>query len=259
MSSKNVSTYAEQWFSADDLAALRVPGLPGTGKSIREKAQAEGWRYREVPGRGGRGGVKREYAPSAEVLELVKLRLLAKSFESYRQTVGAGEPLATTKLSFVAEYNNQGPGADYVEGLIEICPEDVEEALRLGGAPVVVAARPASRSESTPRTDGTLSIHDGAVSIDGKRMPWLLAAPVNLVYLMEASWQVRDALSEQSPTADIVERATQAYQVLQVLCGGNWQRYEDAIGDVDVVKAFLDLCQAVQKASSADGKASASD
>lgn len=49
-------------YSAGEIAALRLPGLPSSIRGI-EKAAARGeWPYREVPARGGRTGKRREYA-----------------------------------------------------------------------------------------------------------------------------------------------------------------------------------------------------
>ncbi|MDP1592354.1 MAG: DNA-binding protein, partial [Prosthecobacter sp.] len=44
------------WFSACDLVGL--PGLPKAKRSIRRRADAEGWQFREVE---GNGGTRREF------------------------------------------------------------------------------------------------------------------------------------------------------------------------------------------------------
>ena len=36
-------------YSAAELAASALPGLPGTERNIRAKADREGWPYQEVP------------------------------------------------------------------------------------------------------------------------------------------------------------------------------------------------------------------
>lgn len=50
---------SERWYGAAELAGL--PGLPGTERRVRSKADAEGWRHRPRLGRGG----GREYAFSS--------------------------------------------------------------------------------------------------------------------------------------------------------------------------------------------------
>lgn len=47
-----------EWFDAAELAALRLPSLPGTKAGITRLASAAGWRRREQR---GRGGVRFEY------------------------------------------------------------------------------------------------------------------------------------------------------------------------------------------------------
>lgn len=44
---------ANDWLTARELAELALPGLPGTERRIREKADREGWQSRKRAGRGG--------------------------------------------------------------------------------------------------------------------------------------------------------------------------------------------------------------
>jgi hypothetical protein len=48
----------QEWYTAADLAELRLPGLPGTKAGITRLAAASEWRRREQR---GRGGVRFEY------------------------------------------------------------------------------------------------------------------------------------------------------------------------------------------------------
>lgn len=52
-------------YSAAELAALQLPGLPGTERGLVHRATVSGWDFREVPARGGRNGTRREYAVTA--------------------------------------------------------------------------------------------------------------------------------------------------------------------------------------------------
>lgn len=56
-------------YSAAELAAMRLPGLPETKANMRAKAERDGWPFIEVK---GVGGTRREYAPSAQVIEAIK-------------------------------------------------------------------------------------------------------------------------------------------------------------------------------------------
>lgn len=54
-----------RWYTAAEIAALALPGLPGTERNIRRRAAAENWPYRERQGRGG----GREYPATALPLD----------------------------------------------------------------------------------------------------------------------------------------------------------------------------------------------
>lgn len=56
-----------KWYSAKDLAALGVRGLPRSERRIHDVARRENWPSREVKTRGGRRGVRSEYQPPADV------------------------------------------------------------------------------------------------------------------------------------------------------------------------------------------------
>ncbi|SMF41970.1 Mu DNA-binding domain-containing protein [Tistlia consotensis] len=63
----------KEWFSAAELAALGLPGLPATRQGINRAARQRGWRFREVP---ARSGFRCEYhvttLPAAAFDDLVK-------------------------------------------------------------------------------------------------------------------------------------------------------------------------------------------
>ncbi|WP_295756110.1 Mu transposase C-terminal domain-containing protein [Undibacterium sp.] len=56
-------------YSAAELAGMHLPGLPATSFNINAKASRDGWPFNEVK---GRGGLRREYAPPAEVLAAIR-------------------------------------------------------------------------------------------------------------------------------------------------------------------------------------------
>lgn len=50
------------WFSAAEIAAAGLPGVPGTKQNVIARAKREGWKSRP---RRGRGGGREYYLPSA--------------------------------------------------------------------------------------------------------------------------------------------------------------------------------------------------
>lgn len=49
-------------YSAAELAAMKLPGLPANERRMRDRATKEKWASRQVPGKGGKGGMRTEYA-----------------------------------------------------------------------------------------------------------------------------------------------------------------------------------------------------
>lgn len=70
-----VSTDTENWFSAGELALLGerfVAGIPTTMRGCTRMAQRKGWVSRKMPCQGGKGGMRTEYQPPADVLALIR-------------------------------------------------------------------------------------------------------------------------------------------------------------------------------------------
>lgn len=57
-------------YCAAELAALKIEGYPGTERGMNKRADAGQWPYREVPGRGGPRGVRREFLRAGLPTEL---------------------------------------------------------------------------------------------------------------------------------------------------------------------------------------------
>lgn len=60
-------------YSAAELAGMALPGLPNTRQAFEIRAEKQQWNFIEVKSR-GRNGIRREYAPPAEVLEAIKTK-----------------------------------------------------------------------------------------------------------------------------------------------------------------------------------------
>ncbi|MDO8180189.1 MAG: Mu transposase C-terminal domain-containing protein [Undibacterium sp.] len=56
-------------YSAAELAAMRLPGLPSTKVGLLAKADRENWSFLEILGQGGK---RREYAPPAQVIAAIR-------------------------------------------------------------------------------------------------------------------------------------------------------------------------------------------
>lgn len=59
-------------YSAAELVAFGLPCLPKSDRGIELKIGRENWPFVKVKAKGGRGGVRREYQPTAEVMEAIK-------------------------------------------------------------------------------------------------------------------------------------------------------------------------------------------
>lgn len=59
-------------YSSAELAAMKLPGLPGSERRMNDRANKEGWVSRQVPGKGGKGGLRTEYQPPKAVLRLIQ-------------------------------------------------------------------------------------------------------------------------------------------------------------------------------------------
>lgn len=56
------------WYTAAQLAAMKLPGLPGSEPGMRDRMKVQGWASRQVPCKGGKGGMRTEYQPPKAVL-----------------------------------------------------------------------------------------------------------------------------------------------------------------------------------------------
>lgn len=59
-------------YDAETLASMAIPGLPKTRAAIFKRAKTENWGYVEVQGKGGRGGIRREYILPVDVMNSIR-------------------------------------------------------------------------------------------------------------------------------------------------------------------------------------------
>lgn len=72
-------------YSAAELAAMKLPGLPTSERRMRDLVERENWATQELTGGRGRGGIKRLYAPPPAVLQLIADRAAAQPPQTLEQ------------------------------------------------------------------------------------------------------------------------------------------------------------------------------
>ena len=58
-------------YTCAELAAMKLPGMPGSEMGWSKLVKREGYDFREVPAKGGKAGLRREYAPPAAIAKLI--------------------------------------------------------------------------------------------------------------------------------------------------------------------------------------------
>lgn len=58
-------------YTCAELAAMKLPGMPGTEMGWSKLVKREGYAFVEAAAKGGRGGLRREYAPPSAVAKLI--------------------------------------------------------------------------------------------------------------------------------------------------------------------------------------------
>jgi hypothetical protein len=66
-------------YTAAQLAAMKLSGMPGSVRGMIDYARKNGWASCQVPGKGGKGGMRTEYAFSSfskEVRDAIEAKRL---------------------------------------------------------------------------------------------------------------------------------------------------------------------------------------
>ncbi len=126
-------------YSCDELAAMKLPGLPSSRQGWDLLVKRDNWPFVEIKSK-GRGGIRREYQPPADVLALIQRHKLAAEFSTYRVTLAVGEPLTTAENAFVDDYNADSNLIPRIDGLASITIEMLRAARR--GDPLSVPEQP---------------------------------------------------------------------------------------------------------------------
>jgi len=62
------------WLSIAQLLELNIPGLPRSARGMGGYVKRERWESRTVPGQGGKGGVRLEFIPPVNIMDLIKAK-----------------------------------------------------------------------------------------------------------------------------------------------------------------------------------------
>lgn len=126
---KNSEVSSELACSVRELASLCLPGYPTTERAWLDLVKREQWPFVEFKSK-GRGGIRREYQPPAEMVALIQTRKLAYTFSSYRETYAIQASMEEAEKLFVSDYNAGSPSVTHVEGITQITVEMLRDAWR---------------------------------------------------------------------------------------------------------------------------------
>lgn len=143
MSQVTVKTH----YSAAELAAMQLPGLPSTRQAFEIRAEKQEWPFTETKSR-GRNGIRREYAPPAEVVEAIK----AKAAQALAASMPAKTlPSRRIEQMPLIETEGQALKADARKGVLLA----LELMMQRSGYPMKKAARTlvemARKGEANPQ------------------------------------------------------------------------------------------------------------
>lgn len=84
-------------FSTRQLAAMKLPGAPGSHQGWEKHAVTHGWEIREHPGR-GRGGIVREFMPPPAMAALIAKQLAGAKVSPTEVQNALGKPATRNKV-----------------------------------------------------------------------------------------------------------------------------------------------------------------
>jgi len=139
-------------FTASELAAMALPGLPATKKGVILLAGRAGWSFEEV---NGHGGIRRQYSPPASVLAQIRVHAASRLVAT---SVPAAAPAAIQSQVTAAHTEMQTHVGDARKGILEALNAVVERT----GYPFRKAARHllalARQGEASPQLVAMLKL-----------------------------------------------------------------------------------------------------
>ena len=82
-------------YSVAELLALELEGLPKTQKGLDKFLARNNFKYKEFPSR-GKGGLRKEYEPTKELIDLIVLKNLKKNVSIISEPVVTNSNIVTT-------------------------------------------------------------------------------------------------------------------------------------------------------------------
>lgn len=152
-------------YSASELAAMKIPGLPRTVANVILLAGREGWAFVEAK---GRGGVRREYTPPPAVMEQIRAA-------AAKQLIATVEPrnLPVIQHQSASAYSDkQNLTADARKGVLDA----LNAVMQRTGYPLKRAARylidTARNGDASPQLTAMLKLaRDGRGRSSGDGLP----------------------------------------------------------------------------------------
>lgn len=92
----------KQYYSTIELAGFCLNSLPKARESIMRKAKRENWPYKEVPGKGGKGGVRREFLVPENVFNEIKEKTTQKLIDKTSSELLPAIPVETKETNLTA-------------------------------------------------------------------------------------------------------------------------------------------------------------
>lgn len=168
-------------YSSAELAAMKLPGLPGSERNMRARAQAENWASRQVPGKGGKGGMRIEYAPPKAIMELIRAGELEQLLSATPNVAIATPDVADPSTALV---NRTTPGVCHAGGLVRKARKDADltdtDRARRDGAMILCRAIDTAIAQADCSAKRAIVELAGRV-IDGSAHPELINA-ANITY-----------------------------------------------------------------------------
>ncbi len=123
MSKNNSDVNSDVWFTVEQLANLKLPGYPRSGRRWHDRAKLEGWNSRDVASQ-GRTGKRTEYAPPPEIMALIEAR-------QRNEFPGAGVKPQHTVEQLAAHYNVPQENVVRFEALLQRVADSTQATVRI--------------------------------------------------------------------------------------------------------------------------------
>ncbi len=82
-------------YSCAELAQMKLTGLPASERGMRDRVEKDGWGSIQVPGKGGKGGMRTEYQPPAVIMAIIRQRAIEALIEATPAMPAQTQPVNT--------------------------------------------------------------------------------------------------------------------------------------------------------------------